>query len=516
MGRSYSIAVEKNVNMLSQKRKLRLTSGFALFLQIFTIVYGLILPRLFLEYYGSAVNGLVSSIAQFLGFIALAECGVGAVVQSALYRPLLQKDCLALSKIIVSAEHFFRNIAKLLLLYTIVLTLVFPNIVGEKFEFIYTASLIIIISISSFAQYYFGITYRLLLTSDQFGFVPIAIQISALSLNLILSVFLMKSGCSIHVVRLGSSMVFLLQPFMVSLIARRWYHIDRECQYDKTAIPQKWNGLAQHISAVVLQSSGVVVLTFFSTLENVSVYAIYYLVIGGVRSLTMSVTNGMQAFLGNIFAKGDMSAFREKFESFEWRMHFVVSFIFAVTAVLIVPFVGVYTKGITDVNYIVPVFGILLTVAWGMYCLRLPYNIVVLAVGHYKQTQSSAIIEVILNLTTAVVLVLKFGLIGVAVGTLVAMIYRTCYLAWYISENVINRSLWPFVKHLCVDIVAVATFFGGTIYFMGPISEMKVSSYLEWIIETAKVLFWGLLSVGLVNAVFYWEKIEKCKRENKE
>jgi hypothetical protein len=33
---------------------------------------------------------------------------------------------------------------------------------------------------------------------------------------------------------------------------------------------------------------------------------------------------------------------------------------------------------------------------------------------------------------TAIALVLKFGLVSVAVGTLVAMVYRTCYLAWYI------------------------------------------------------------------------------------
>lgn len=474
-----------------------------MFLQIFTIVYGFILPRLFLEYYGSAVNGLVSSIAQFLGFIALAECGVGAVVQSALYKPLAQKDSSELSRIVISAEHFFRNIAKLLLVYTAVLFVVFPNIISGNFDFLYTASLVVIIAISSFAQYYFGITYRLLLTSDQFGFVPIIIQIVVLSLNLVASVVLMKSGCSVHIVKLASSIVFLLQPLAVSFIAHRWYKIDRSIKYDKAAIPQKWNGLAQHISSVVLQSSGVFVLTVFSTLENVSVYAIYYLVVGGVRSLTMSVTNGMQAFLGNIFAKGDMSAFKEKFESFEWRLHFVVSVVFAVTAVLIAPFVGVYTKGITDVNYIVPFFGIILTAAWGMYCIRLPYNIVVLAVGHYKQTQWSAIIEAVLNLLTAIILVLKFGLVGVAVGTLVAMIYRTCYLAWYISRNVINRSLWPFVKHLCVDFIAVAIFLWLIIYFFGAITEIKYSSYLEWVLDAAKILALGIVSVGLVNVVFY-------------
>ncbi|MBR6123433.1 sugar isomerase, partial [Candidatus Saccharibacteria bacterium] len=99
--------------MLSQKQKLHITSVSAISLQIVTIVCGFILPRFLLQYYGSAVNGLISSITQFLGFITLAECGIGAVVQSALYKPLSCNDYLGVSRIIVSAEHFYRNIAKI-------------------------------------------------------------------------------------------------------------------------------------------------------------------------------------------------------------------------------------------------------------------------------------------------------------------------------------------------------------------------------------------------------------------
>ena len=119
----------------------------------------------------------------------------------------------------------------------------------------------------------------------------------------------------------------------------------------------------------------------------------------------------------------------------------------------------------------------------------------------------SAITEAILNLVTAVALVLKFGLVGVAVGTLVAMVYRTCYLAWYISKNVINRSLWPFVKHLCVDAIAVAAFLGLTTNVLGTITEITASSYLDWMIESVKVLILGIASVGLVNAIFYGRRI---------
>lgn len=470
--------------MLTQKRKLRLTSLSALLLQLVLLVSGFILPRLFLDFYGSAVNGLVSSITQFLWLVTLAECGVGAVVQSALYKPLATNDISELSRIIVSAEHFFRNIAKLLLLYVLVLVAIYPFIINNDFGFIFTASLIVIIAVSSFAQYYFGMTYRLLLNSDQFGFVPLGVSILALILNVIISAVLMYQGASIHVVKLASSAVFVLQPLVVSFVAHRWYKIDFCIKYDKAAIPQKWNGFAQHVSTVVLYSSGIGVLTVFSTLENVSVYSVYALVVNGVRNITVSLTNGMQAFLGNLYAKGDIASFKRNFGSFELKVHLVVSLLFSITTVLIVPFVFVYTKGIVDADYIVPVFGILLTIAWGFFCIRLPYNVVVLAVGHYKQTQTSAIIEAVLNIFVSVMCVYKFGLVGVALGTLVAMVYRTFYLAWYISKKILNRGMISFFRLLFADFLVSVLYIGIIHYFIGPVvgcrQDAFPSSYFEW------------------------------------
>ena len=75
-----------------RKKKLFLNTIFSLTYQIVTVVCGLILPRLFLQTYGSQTNGLVSSISQFLGIISFVELGIGAVVQSALYKPLADSD----------------------------------------------------------------------------------------------------------------------------------------------------------------------------------------------------------------------------------------------------------------------------------------------------------------------------------------------------------------------------------------------------------------------------------------
>ena len=69
------------------------------------------MPRLILKTYGSEVNGLINSISQFLAVISFLEMGVGAVVQSSLYKPLAERNDEEISKIVSSANKFFSKIA---------------------------------------------------------------------------------------------------------------------------------------------------------------------------------------------------------------------------------------------------------------------------------------------------------------------------------------------------------------------------------------------------------------------
>ena len=485
-----------------RKRKLVLNTVTSLINQFVSIICGFILPKLFLEYYGSAVNGLVSSITQFLGFIAFLELGVGAVVQSSLYKPLANNDSDKISKIIKSSDRFFKKIAYILLIYTIVLAFVYPILTLKSFNYLYTFLLIIIISISSFSQYYFGIKYQLLLNADQKSYVQLSIQIITLVLNTIITMFLINMGISIHIVKLVTSILFILRPIFLMIYVKRNYFIDKNIELLEEPIKQKWNGLAQHLAAVVLGNTDIVILTIFSTLENVSVYSVYNLVVIGIRQVITALTTGVTALFGNMLAKKEINKLLKTFEKFEIFMNFCVVTLFTITSMLIIPFIEVYTKEIKDTNYIVPIFAMIMVIAQAVYCLRLPYNIIVLAAGHYKQTQKSAIIEMIINIIVSLLGVIKFGLIGVALGTFLAMIYRTIYLVMYLSKNIINRSSYYFIKHMILNILIIIL----SIVLCKDFNY-NINTYIEWIKLAFKVSVNVFIIAGIANFIAYYKII---------
>lgn len=468
--------------------------------QVTTIICGFILPRLILSHFGTEINGLVNSISQFLGVISFLELGVGAVVQSSLYKPLADNDNINVSKVIASADKFFRKLGYILAIYIIVMLFYYPYLVKQSFGFMFTATLILAISIRSFAQYFFGIVNRLLLVADQKAYIQYVAQTIAIIINTIACYTLITFDCSVQIVYGMTSLIFFLQPYAIHLYIKKYYALDRKIHYDVEPIKQKWNGVAQHVAAVILSGSDTVVLTIFSTLVNVSIYAIYFLPMSGARLVIMSMISGIEALIGNLWAKQDLRELRKVFAWTEWLIHTGTTLIFTLTAVLIVPFVQVYTHGVSDANYIQPLFGILLVAANSGHCLRLPYNIMILAAGHYKQTQHNYIIAAVMNIVISIIGVKQFGLIGVTLGTVVAMVYQTVWMAWYNSKNFIQWPMRNFFKQMAVNAVSAVSIFIATSYF-----TMTGVSYLEWVVLAIKVTVCGIFVAFLVNYIFYKE-----------
>ena len=195
---------------------------------------------------------------------------------------------------------------------------------------------------------------------------------------------------------------------------------------------------------------------------------------------------------------------KKSYERVETFTHAGVTWAFTMTAFLIVPFVTVYTQNISDANYHVPLFAMIFTAAYALRCLRIPYLCVTHAAGHYRETQNGALIQMVMNLLISLALVIPAGLVGVAVGTLVAMTYHTFYFAWHLRKNILARKFSHFLKHLAVDALAVLL-----MYFAVRNFSLSDVSYYAWFVLAIKCSLISLPICFLVNFSFYSRAIAK-------
>ena len=99
--------------MKNKATLLNMISG--LILQLFTLVSGFILPKIILIYFGSEVNGLVSSLNQFLSYITLVEGGITGVIVANLYKPIVDQDNRKISSVLITADRFYKRLVLFLL-----------------------------------------------------------------------------------------------------------------------------------------------------------------------------------------------------------------------------------------------------------------------------------------------------------------------------------------------------------------------------------------------------------------
>lgn len=448
----------------------------SLTLQVVTVISGFIIPKIILTNFGSSVNGLVSSLNQFLSYITLIEGGITGVVLANLYKPLVDHDVEKISAVLVTAKRFFNKIGYLFIAYSIVVAVFYPILSKEGFSWPFVASLSIILSLNLLIQYLFSLSFRVLLQADKKLYVISFTQIVITVCNIVWAFLSVKIYPSIHLLKLLTGLLYIIQPLVYGYYVKKHYSIDWNTEPDDNLLKERWNGFAINCAAFIHNSTDITILTIFTNLATVSIYGVYTLVTNGLNGLFAAVFRAIAPTVGQVYAKGDEHELNKKLDLFEFITFISVYFCFTLSGLLITPFVQLYTNGITDADYIQPLFGVLIVMAEGLYLIKEPHLDLSYSANKFKELSIPAFVEAGINILVSIILVHKLGLIGVATGTIAGMTYRMAYQIYFTTKIVKNRKQWIFYKKLLA--FSFVTVIGVTICYFVPLTEITVWNWV--------------------------------------
>ncbi len=462
--------------------------------QIVTTACGIVIPRVLLQAFGSETYGITVSITQFLSYITLLEGGIGGVARGKLYGPLARKDSYEISAVYHAVRRFFRYVAAAFVLYSLILGVVYHDMAHVRlFSRGYIFCLVLVIGLSTLAKYMGGLANLTLLVADQKQYVNNYIAIGITLANTAAIIILVRLQCGIIWVKLGSSLIFVLRPVLYAAYTRRHYHLP-EVGKNEAVLEQKWTGVGQHIAYFLHTNTDIVLLTLFANARLVAVYSVYNLVIGSIRALTEAFTGGMEAAFGETIAKNERGELRRLYRRYKVLISAVTVTLFCCTGTLIVPFVQLYTAGITDADYVQPLFAVVLLLAEAVNCLMLPCTSLPVAANHLKQTKWGAYGEAILNIVLSCVLIRRSPLLGVAAGTLAATLFRGIFYMRYAAKHILH-----------IPVRGMAAAFAGTLVLLGlgiaggcaVMRTAAVPDFLRWALYgAAAVAVFGLPSAA--------------------
>lgn len=429
---------------------------FGILGQVATIAIGLLLPRLRIVSFGSEINGMVASVQQVYTYLSLLEAGVGGATMQALYGPIARGNQNEINGILSAANHYYKKTGIIYLAAVLAFAVIYPAVVKTDISKSVIVAVILFNGTGNVLSYFYQGKYRILLQAEGKQYILTNLSTFVSVFSGIAKVILIYFGRDIVTLQIAYFVFNLIQiVFFAYYIKRHYKWIDLKAKPNHKAIAQKNSALIHQITDMIFRNTDALILTMFCNLKVVSVYALYNMIYDMISTLINNINTGFSYKLGQLY-NSDMRRFNMLFAIYERYYMAVSTGFYCVTFLLTKPFIALYTRGVSDIDYMMPYLPLLFVIVKLLVTERSLCGCVMSYAGHFKQTQNRAVTEAVINLTVSVVCVKFWGIYGVLIGTIVALLYRANDMILYANTVLMKRSPWQTYKWMLLDLGIMA------------------------------------------------------------
>lgn len=482
----------------SRTKKFMYNSMATAFHQLIVMIAGFITPRFMLVYYGSEMNGLVSSITQFITYFNLVEAGLAGAAVYSLYKPLAQGDHEGVSGVVSAAKHFYNVSGTIFAGLIGILAVLYPIFVTSSLNPWLVGVLVVVLGAKSFLDFFTLSKYRVLLTADQKVYVVSLASSIYTILNTVVIVVLSMLHVNIVILYIMAIIPLSSRSIILHFYVKKNYpYVNYNAKRNDAALSKRWDALFLQILQSVQTGAPTVIATIFTTLKTVSVYSVFNMVMTGINGLLAIFQSGLSASFGDIIARKEIKTLQKAYNEFEFMYYNIIFFVYSVAAVMLQSFVNIYTHNVTDTNYNQPVLAILFVINGLMYNIKTPQGMLVISAGHYKETRWRSLAQALIAVIGGAVLAPFFGLIGIMIGLLLSNIYRDIDLFFYIPKYVTKLS--PFLTIFRVLRMMIAAVL---IYLPSFFLNIEPKNYFEWVVYAIGFAIYAVV-ILLVQALIF-------------
>ena len=269
--------------------------------------------KVFLDCLGPEFIGLSGTLSNILGYLNLAELGIGSCISFFLYKPLQANDHDKIQEILSVFGYLYRNVGLIILCIGIVISIFFPWIFNNTtlpIGIVYFAFYSLLGS--SLIGYF--INYRqLLLSADQKNYLVSIYTQSANLVKTLLQIYLAYNYKNLY--------LWVFVEFLFSILAciiLNW-KINTEYPWLKTnkslgkTLLKKYPGIITNtkqifihkIKDVILMRSDELFVFMFVSLKMVAYYGNYTLIVSRIGQLFSAILDSINAGIGNLIAEGN-------------------------------------------------------------------------------------------------------------------------------------------------------------------------------------------------------------------
>lgn len=483
-------------------------ASVSLFFYGINVLLGFWSRKIFYDYLGSEVLGLDTTASSLLGFLNLAELGIGGAVGYFLYTPMFQKDFLSINKIVALQGWIYRRVAFFIIAASAVMMCFFPWIFSDiQIPLWYAYATFGVMLFGNMLGYFMN--YRsCVLNADQKGYkVTKVTSLAGVVFRVLLILLLPVVPCP-FILYIGTTLAgHIIGCLWLNHTLHKEYtwlssvqESGKQLLKEYPEILKKTKQLFIHrISGVIVSHVSPLIMYGFTTLTALAYYGNYMTLIGKAGDLISNAFNGTWAGIGNLIASRD----EQRIQAVFWELidsRLCLSFAFLLVLGLITePFISVWLSASYLLGKSVLILACFLSF---LNINRYTVDGFVNGYGLFSDIWAPGI-EAIANFSLSILLGYFWGISGVlgaSVITTIGMAY--CWKPYFLYTRGFgqNYSLKSFYIHIFARLLLIVV-------------NIAVFGYLEHILKPsgidsfAKIAIYsvvlGIIIVPIVYLEFY-------------
>lgn len=449
------------------KRKSIINVSVSIFFRFFMLVGSILVRRYLIQYIGNEVNGLDSLYASLIGFLSVAELGVGSAITFCMYKPIVEQDNSKVAALYQLFTKVYRVIGVIMLLTGIGLIPFLPYLARDYIGLNVNLGLTFLLMLLSIVLSYVFSAKTSLINAYKNNYVTTSISSVGMIVQYILQIIAIATTRSFAYYLVCRIVAMLLQWIMTELYSRKYHKViigyrreivDKET---KKEIIDKVKALFMHrVGSILVNSTDSMIISAFIGVVVLGKYTNYSSIAVSMSSVIALVFTPLTSIIGHTYV-----AEKEKTE------HYFQKFYFLNFALGMVFFLGYYAV-IDDLVLIL--FGnnlklskavsSVITVNYFVQFMRQSTLLFRDATGTFYNDRWKPAFEGSLNVVLSITFVKLFSHIGGdelgVVGVIVATIITNLLICHIIEPYVLYKYAFrrSVKKHLIRNYMYVFTF----------------------------------------------------------
>lgn len=457
-------------------------SFVSLIMYALTAILAIVRTGIFIKIYGSASNGAMQLSNQIFNYLIILESGLGAAYLYKMYQPFEEKNFKKVNALYKGLSKSLKRIATIMFTALLLISFLYPLIVKDNtISYLRIALILLLIGIRNIIPYYFYLNKKNLLYAYEKKYYADFIDGMINSITFVVEIIM----CKLHI----DLLITLSVGIIIFYLANHIYNfiLKRECkEVIKENEKPSFEGnkmtkdiLIHQISSTINSATDSIILSIMNTLNSVTIYNAYNTIITFPIKVINKLVDNLRASIGKKIIN-DLEGTYKVFNETLALNFFMAAIMTPLFIVLANDFVTLWIGKEYTLD-------ILCVVAFALLLIHRTIMPVVYVArdskGLYKESKNYTLAQAITNIVVSLLLVGKYGIIGLLIGTLVS----TYFILIPFNYNLIYKKVFmkknTLIYKLLLIIIYVSLLTFGIYKFNMVFNIVGDTSWINFIIK---------------------------------